>query len=131
MQAEIKVKFQNTYHITLFTSCRPRMYTHKTGMEPEKCLVSLKCCFAVSKQVLDTHIITHVSAAYTFPPSYLWYRGRSYTDSNGRYDFEATYPGVYSGRPIPHVHYKVTHQVVPQVLLTSKQTLRISIRCIY
>ena len=48
-----------------------------------------------------------LSVGYTFPPSYLWYRGRSYTDSNGRYSFEATYPGRYSGRPIPHVHYKV------------------------
>ena len=47
------------------------------------------------------------TAAYTFPPSKLWYRGRTYTDSNGWYHFEATYPGTYSGRPIPHIHYKV------------------------
>ena len=47
------------------------------------------------------------TAAYTFPPSKLWYRGRAYTDRNGVYNFEATYPGTYSGRPIPHIHYKV------------------------
>jgi hypothetical protein len=27
---------------------------------------------------------------------------------NGKYVFKATYPGVYSGRPIPHIHYKVS-----------------------
>ena len=26
---------------------------------------------------------------------------------NGQYTFKATYPGVYTGRPIPHIHYKV------------------------
>jgi len=26
---------------------------------------------------------------------------------NGKYNFTATYPAVYTGRPIPHIHYKV------------------------
>ena len=29
------------------------------------------------------------------------------TDKDGGYNFEATYPGVYTQRPIPHVHFKV------------------------
>ena len=45
--------------------------------------------------------------AYTFPPAILWYRGRTFTNVNGQYDFNATYPGTYSDRPIPHIHYKV------------------------
>ena len=26
---------------------------------------------------------------------------------NGKYSFVATYPGTYTGRPIPHIHMKV------------------------
>jgi len=46
-------------------------------------------------------------AHYTFPPDTLWYRGFVSTDKNGTYSFVATYPGTYSKRPIPHIHYKV------------------------
>ena len=69
--------------------------------------------------------------AYTFRPDTLWYRGRVYTNEVGRdnisifrmqilinekiylkdgqYNFKLTYPGLYIGRPIPHIHYKVSH----------------------
>ena len=30
----------------------------------------------------------------------------------GEYKFQATYPGTYSGRPIPHIHYKVQYKKV-------------------
>ena len=55
---------------------------------------------------------------YTFPPDTLWYRGWTQTDADGAYRFEATYPGTYTQRPIPHVHYKVvtpTKELVTQL----------------
>merc|ERR1711874_894118 len=47
------------------------------------------------------------AAGYTFPDDDLWYRGKITTDKNGRYAYSTTYPATYSGRPIPHIHYKV------------------------
>jgi len=38
----------------------------------------------------------------------VWYRGKVKADDQGRYEFKATYPGIYEGRPIIHYHYKVT-----------------------
>eukprot|EP00092_Neocalanus_flemingeri_P005575 GFUD01006007.1.p1 GENE.GFUD01006007.1~~GFUD01006007.1.p1 ORF type:complete len:198 (+),score=22.52 GFUD01006007.1:278-871(+) len=48
------------------------------------------------------------TASYTFRPAKLWYRGKTQTNQNGFYQFLATFPGTYDGRPIPHYHYKVT-----------------------
>jgi len=47
---------------------------------------------------------------YTFPGRnpVLWYRGKVNADSQGRYEFKATFPRRYEGRPIIHYHYKVT-----------------------
>jgi len=45
---------------------------------------------------------------YKFRPDKLWYRGKSQTNQNGVYKFLATFPGTYSGRPIPHYHYIVS-----------------------
>jgi len=52
-------------------------------------------------------------AKYTFPGDRLWplYRGYVLTDSEGNYKFIASYPGVYTQRPIPHVHTKVFTQI--------------------
>ena len=36
---------------------------------------------------------------------------------NGKYSYVATYPGTYSGRPIPHIHYKV---ITPSKTLTTQ-----------
>lgn len=49
------------------------------------------------------------SANYTFPGKKHWplYRGWVSTDSDGHYLFEATYPLIYTIRPIAHVHFKV------------------------
>ncbi len=44
---------------------------------------------------------------YTFKPNFLWYRGKTRTDADGNYAFETVFPATYSGRPIPHYHYKV------------------------
>merc|ERR1712038_450928 len=64
-------------------------------------------CKPISNATVDVWYAGGKPAAYTFPPSKLWYRGRTNTDSNGWYHFEATYPGMYSDRPIPLIHYKV------------------------
>jgi len=47
---------------------------------------------------------------YTFPGRnpVLWYRGKVNADNQGRYEFKATFPRRYEGRPIIHYHYKVT-----------------------
>merc|ERR1719317_1841814 len=45
---------------------------------------------------------------YTFRPDKLWYRGRALTDKDGYYQFLATFPATYPGRPIPHYHITVT-----------------------
>ena len=47
------------------------------------------------------------NADYTFPPDKLWYRGRTYTNQDGEYEFNTTYPAIYKSRAIPHIHYKV------------------------
>merc|ERR1712112_21422 len=38
----------------------------------------------------------------------VWYRGKTKADAEGRYEFKATIPVIYEGRPILHYHYKVT-----------------------
>merc|ERR1712002_308544 len=53
--------------------------------------------------------------SYTFPPDKLWYRGKFTTDEAGRYHYLTTFPGVYSKRPIQHIHYKVTARGVELV----------------
>jgi len=45
---------------------------------------------------------------YTFRPDKLWYRGRALTNKDGYYQFLATFPATYPGRPIPHYHITVT-----------------------
>merc|ERR550519_1194261 len=37
----------------------------------------------------------------------MWYRGKTITDENGGYQFEATFPHEYGGRPILHYHFMV------------------------
>merc|ERR1712141_109773 len=64
-------------------------------------------CNPVSNAKVDLWYAGGNPVGYTFPPDYLWYRGSATADKNGRYSFIATYPGVYRGRPIPHIHYKV------------------------
>jgi len=59
--------------------------------------------------------------AYTFPPENLWYRGYVVTDQNGRYSFVATYPGIYTERPIPHIHMKA---ITPTKELTTQLYFR-------
>lgn len=59
--------------------------------------------------------------AYTFPSAILWYRGFIVTDQNGKYSFVATYPGTYTGRPIPHIHMKV---ITPTKVLTTQLYFR-------
>ena len=48
---------------------------------------------------------------YSFPPDHLWYRGYVHTDKNGRYRFEATFPGLYDLRPILHYHMKAITKI--------------------
>merc|ERR1712172_473998 len=66
-----------------------------------------KQCRPITNAVVDIWYAGGNPIGYTFPPAKLWYRGRGRTDGKGKYVFKATYPGVYSGRPIPHIHYKV------------------------
>jgi len=39
----------------------------------------------------------------------LWYRGLDYTDKDGHYWYNTSFPGTYKVRPVPHIHYKVTY----------------------
>jgi len=39
----------------------------------------------------------------------LWYRGLDYTNKDGHYWYNTSFPGTYKVRPIPHIHYKVTY----------------------
>merc|ERR1712223_343005 len=64
-------------------------------------------CLPITNARVDVWYAGGNPVAYTFPPAILWYRGRTFTNVNGQYDFNATYPGTYSDRPIPHIHYKV------------------------
>merc|ERR1712062_357518 len=64
-------------------------------------------CQPIPNVIVDVWYAGGNPVAYTFPPSTLWYRGKGFTDTKGKYEFNATYPGTYSGRPIPHIHYKV------------------------
>jgi len=45
----------------------------------------------------------------------LWYRGMGKTDKRGFYKYLTVFPGVYKGRPIPHIHYKVTDKNIELV----------------
>jgi len=64
-------------------------------------------CNPISGAIVHAWYAGGNPVGYTFPPDYLWYRGFVLTDKNGKYSFVGTYPGTYSGRPIPHIHYKV------------------------
>ncbi|NJC96472.1 MAG: hypothetical protein C3F07_19130 [Anaerolineales bacterium] len=44
-------------------------------------------------------------------------RGHQYTDNKGRYYLETVYPGIYSTRPIRHIHVKV-YSLSGEVLVT-------------
>jgi len=59
-----------------------------------------------------TQMSSHVTllVGYTFPGRnpVLWYRGKVNADNQGRYEFKATFPRRYEGRPIIHYHYKVS-----------------------
>jgi protocatechuate 3,4-dioxygenase beta subunit len=68
-------------------------------------------CLAVPGALVEVWYAGGSPAGYTFPPSStLWYRGRARVGTDGRYEFLATMPKVYSGRPILHYHYKVVWQ---------------------
>jgi len=64
-------------------------------------------CEPLSNAIVNAWYAGGNPVHYTFPPDALWYRGVVSTDQNGTYSYRATYPGTYSGRPIPHIHYKV------------------------
>merc|ERR1712179_178339 len=66
-----------------------------------------KKCNPIENAIVHAWYAGGNPVGYTFPPDYLWYRGFVVTNKNGKYSYEATYPGTYSGRPIPHIHYKV------------------------
>jgi len=66
-----------------------------------------KNCNPIGNAIVHAWYAGGNPVGYTFPPDYLWYRGYVLTDKNGKYSFEGTYPGTYSGRPIPHIHMKV------------------------
>ncbi len=93
-------------------------------------------CRPVAGATVDVWYAGGERPHYTFPRSdeYLWYRGKQQTDQvknnvqeseffikkidfqDGTYEFRGTFPGSYRGRPIPHVHYKVTHFYFQDVL---------------
>jgi len=63
---------------------------------------------AVVDAVVDIWYAGGENPHYTFRPDELVYRGKSRTSQSGDYEFLATFPGVYSGRPIPHYHVQVS-----------------------
>jgi len=48
------------------------------------------------------------NAEYSFRPGTLLHRGKTFTGKNGDYGFSASFPQVYTGRPIPHYHIMIT-----------------------
>jgi len=47
---------------------------------------------------------------YSVAGSSLLYRARIYSDECGHYEYTSTFPVVYPGRPIQHIHYRVSDQ---------------------
>jgi len=79
--------------------------------------VMSRSCKPISGALVHAWYAGGDPVGYTFPNDYLWYRGFVRTDKNGKYSYVATYPGTYSGRPIPHIHYKV---ITPTKTLTTQ-----------
>jgi len=46
------------------------------------------------------------------------YRGQQITDSCGNFKFIQTFPALYPGRPIPHIHYRVSSEDGTLLLVT-------------
>jgi len=65
-------------------------------------------CEGISGTTVEVWYAGGPSAEYTFRNDKLWYRGKSQTNKDGFYQFLATFPATYEGRPITHYHYKVT-----------------------
>merc|ERR1712086_918676 len=65
-------------------------------------------CNGISGATVEVWYAGGPNAAYTFRPRELLYRGKRNTNKDGYYTFLGTFPGTYSSRPIPHIHYKVT-----------------------
>jgi len=65
-------------------------------------------CKGVSGATVDVWYAGLTGNNYTFPPAKLWYRGRTKTKFDGSYKFVATFPVIYTERPILHYHFKVT-----------------------
>merc|ERR1719516_858830 len=77
-------------------------------------------CRSIAGALVEVWYAGGDPTAYRFPRdgSPMLYRGKTTTDNSGRYNFVATLPGIYSGRPIRHYHYKVTangRELVTQV----------------
>merc|ERR1711872_178886 len=70
-----------------------------------------KNCIPIKNAKVQNWYAGGNSVHYSFPPDHLWYRGFVHTDKNGRYTFEATFPGLYDLRPILHYHIKVITQI--------------------
>lgn len=46
------------------------------------------------------------------------YRGRVVSDACGSFEFKQTFPALYPGRPIPHIHYRISAEDGTELLVT-------------
>merc|ERR1711981_690991 len=67
-----------------------------------------KNCKGIAGATVDAWYAGGSEPHYTFRnSSELLYRGKTKTKKNGGYEFLGSFPGVYTLRPILHIHYKV------------------------
>merc|ERR1719221_44368 len=67
-----------------------------------------KKCKGIAGATVDTWYAGGSHPHYSFRnSSQLHYRGKTKTKKNGVYKFLGSFPGVYTARPILHIHYKV------------------------
>lgn len=46
------------------------------------------------------------------------YRGQVVSDACGKFEFKQTFPALYPGRPIPHIHYRISAADGAELLVT-------------
>ena len=46
------------------------------------------------------------------------YRGQVVADRCGKFEFQQTFPALYPGRPIPHIHYRISSANGTELLVT-------------
>jgi len=64
-------------------------------------------CKPVEEATVEVWYAGLTGKNYTFPPGKLWYRGNQTIEEDGSYKFLATFPIIYTERPILHYHFKV------------------------